>query len=46
MERQGGTEGRKYPFVELLTFADVPGGVLWLFDTEGTRASWRSWVGW
>ena len=35
VERQGGTEGRKYSFVGLLTFVDVPGGALWLFDTEG-----------
>jgi hypothetical protein len=37
VERQGGTEGRKYSFVSLLTSVDVPGGVLWLFDTEGDQ---------
>ena len=37
VERQGGTEARKYPFVGLLTFADVPGGALWLSGTEGDQ---------
>jgi hypothetical protein len=37
VERQGGTEGRKYFVVGLLTFVDVPGGALWLFDTEGDQ---------
>ena len=34
VERQGGTEARKYSFAGLLTFADIPGGALWLFGAQ------------